>query len=139
MTDILVKAVHDKHYPDVTYEGHGTWWQLLGQLARYGLGMLLLLVVTLPILFVPGLNVLWFWWLGFLFFRYSMVLDVGSVILPKKLFEQEKVLVRGTPTVLLLIFYTASLLPLLSLFAPMLAVIALAHYFFMRLQRAEVS
>lgn len=134
MTESLVKTVHDLHYPHVAYSGHGSVWRILAQLALYGLGILLLLIVTLPILFVPGLNVVWFWWLGFLFFRYSMLLDVGSVILPESLYEQEKSLLNWTPTVVLLMFYILSVIPILSLLAPMLAVIALSHYFFMRLE-----
>lgn len=139
MTDALVKTVHDLHYPEVTYHGHGSMWRLLMQVAGYGLGILLLLVVTLPILFVPGLNVVWFWWLGFLFFRYSMLLDVGSVILPQERFEREKPFMNWAPTWILLVFYGLSMLPVLSLLAPMLAVIALSHYFFMRLKAEQAA
>lgn len=139
MSDALVRAVRDRHYPGLEYHGHGNMWRLIGQLALYGLGLLLLLIVTLPVMFIPGINVLWFWWLGFLFFRYSMVLDVGSIILPAELFEREKALTNWTPTLLLLIFYLLSVVPLMSLFAPMLAVIALAHYFFERLTEARAG
>ncbi len=139
MSDTLVRVVRDKHYPELEYQGHGSVWRTLGQLALYGGGLLLLLIVTLPVMFVPGLNALWFWWLGFLFFRYSMVLDVGSIILPETLFEREKALTNWTPTLLLLVFYVLSVVPLFSLFAPMLAVIALAHYFFERLTMVQAS
>ncbi len=139
MSDTLVRVVRDRHYPGLEYAGHGTVWKMLGRLSLYGLGLLLLLLITLPVMFVPGVNVLWFWWLGFLFFRYSMVLDVGSIILPEALFEREKGLANWTPTLLLMVFYLLSVVPLLSLFAPMLAVIALAHYFFERLTEAQAE
>jgi hypothetical protein len=139
MSDTLVRVVRDKHYPGLEYHGHGSIWQVIGRLVWYGLWLVLLLIITLPVMFIPGVNVLWFWWLGFLFFRYSMVLDVGSIILPQQLFEQEKSLTNWTPTVLLLIFYGLSVVPLLSLFVPMVAVIALSHYFFERLTEAQVA
>jgi len=139
MSDTLVRVVRDKHYPGLEYHGHGSVWRMLSQLALYGLVLLLLLIITLPVMFIPGINAVWFWWLGFLFFRYGMVLDVGSIILPQRLFEQEKPLTNWTPTLLLLIFYMLSLVPVLSLFAPMLAVIALAHYFFDRLTQAQAT
>ena len=137
MTESLVKVVHERHYAGLEYHGHGSMWGMIVKLALYGFGLLLLLIITLPILFVPLLNVVWFWWLGFLFFRYSMVLDVGSVILPEALFEREKPLTNWTPTLVLMVFYLLSMLPLMGLFAPMLAVIALAHYFFERLTAAQ--
>ncbi|MBD3754683.1 MAG: EI24 domain-containing protein [Gammaproteobacteria bacterium] len=130
MTDSLVKAVHDKHYPHTPYSGHGSIGGMLWKLTKFGLLMLLLFLVTIPMLFIPLVNIIWFWLLGFLFFRYSVVLDVGQVILPEALFNQVKGLGNGTSTLTLAGFFALSLLPILSLFAPVLAVIALAHYYF---------
>ncbi|MDG6773849.1 EI24 domain-containing protein [Thiomicrorhabdus sp. ZW0627] len=129
MTDSLVKAVHDKHYPHTHYEGHGTMSGMLWKLLKFGLLMLLLFLVTVPMLFIPLINILWFWLLGFLFFRYSVVLDVGQVILPEKIFNEVKSLGNWTSTLALAGFFALSLLPVLSLFAPVLAVIAMAHYY----------
>jgi hypothetical protein len=119
---------------------------MLWKLTKFGLLMLLLFLVTIPMLFIPLVNIVWFWLLGFLFFRYSVVLDVGQVILPEALFNQVKGLGNGTSTMALAGFFALSLLPILSLFAPVLAVIALAHYYFDMLSsqpqtgvRAEVN
>ncbi|KUJ71449.1 EI24 domain-containing protein [Thiomicrospira sp. WB1] len=133
MTDSLVKAVHDKHYPYTDYEGHGDFWGLTWKITRYALGMLLLLLVTLPLLFIPLINVLWFWLIGFLFFRYALVLDVGQVILPKSLFDAVKPVTHWPGTMPLAVWYLLSVLPVLSFFAPVLAVVTLAHYYFDRL------
>lgn len=130
MTDSLVKAVHDKHYPHTPYEGHGTIPGMLWKMTKFGLLMLLLFLVTIPMLFIPLVNIVWFWVLGFLFFRYTVVLDVGQVILPQSLFNEVKPLTNWTPTLALAGFFALSLLPVLSLFAPVFAVIALAHYCF---------
>ncbi|WP_028485808.1 EI24 domain-containing protein [Thiomicrorhabdus chilensis] len=130
MTDSLVKAVHDKHYPHTRYQGHGTISGMLWKMLKFGLLMLLLFLVTIPMLFIPLVNIVWFWLLGFLFFRYTVVLDVGQVILPESMFNEVKALSNWTPTLTLGGFFALSLLPVLSLFAPVLAVIALAHYYF---------
>jgi hypothetical protein len=92
--------------------------------------LLLLFLVTIPMLFIPLINVVWFGLLGFVFFRYALVLDVGQVILPKEQFIKLQPLTNWTPTLTLAGFFGLSLMPLFSLFAPVLAVIALAHYFF---------
>lgn len=139
LTEKLVAAVHDRHYPGLTYQGHGSTTRMIMRLLGYGAALLLLMILTLPVMLIPGINLIWFWLLGFLFFRYSMVLDVGMVILPESLFRQEKSITRWTPTLVLLVFYALSSIPLLNLFAPMLAVIALAHYFFERLTETQAA
>ncbi|SIN72512.1 Etoposide-induced protein 2.4 (EI24) [Sulfurivirga caldicuralii] len=139
MTDTLVKVVREKHYPGLVFRGDASLTWMLGRVLWYGLLLLLLLIVTLPILLVPVLNVVWFWWIGFLFFRYSMMLDAGSIILPKQLLMEEMPVTNWTPTLIMMVFYLLAALPLLSLFAPMLAVIALAHYFCERLTVHEAS
>jgi len=130
MTDSLVKAVHDKHYPHTDYQGHGTMSGMLWKMFKFGMLLLLLFLVTIPMLFIPLINVIWFWLLGFLFFRFSLVLDVGQVILPEAMFNEVKGLGNWTPTLTLGGFFMLSLLPILSLFAPVFAVIALSHHYF---------
>lgn len=130
MTDSLVKAVHDKHYPHTDYEGHGTMTGMIAKLLWYGFLLLLLFLVTIPMLFIPLVNVVWFWLLGFMFFRYSVVLDVGQVILPEKMFNEVKQMTNWTPTMAIAALFLLSTLPLVGLFVPVLAVIALAHYYF---------
>jgi len=130
MTDSLVKAVHDKHYPNTDYSGHGTMLGMIWKLLVYGFLLLLLFIVTIPMLFIPLVNIVWFWLLGFMFFRYSVVLDVGQVILPEKLFNEVKHMTNWTPTTAVGALFLLSTLPLVGLFIPVLAVIALSHYYF---------
>lgn len=133
MTDSLVKAVHDKHYPHTPYKGHGSFWGMNWKLIKFGLLMLLLLVLTLPLMLVPIVNVIWFWLIGLLFFHYAIVHDVGQVILPESLFVKLKPITNWAPTSALAIIYAASVFPVVSFFAPVLAVIALSHYYFEQL------
>ena len=137
MTDSLVKAVHDLHYPNLSYEGHGSTLGMVWEVIKFGLKMLLLMVVTLPILFIPLFNVIWFWLIGFLFFRFSVVSDVGQVILPEPLFQQIKPVTNWELTVPNAILYSLSIVPVLGLFIPVLAVIATAHYSFQKLQETS--
>ena len=130
MTDSLVKAVHDKHYPHTDYQGHGSFWGMTGKLLWFGFLLLLLFIVTIPMLFIPLVNIIWFWLLGFMFFRYAVVLDVGQVILPEKMFNDIKHMTNWTPTLTIGALFLLSTLPLVGLFIPVLAVIALSHYYF---------
>lgn len=139
MTDTLVRAVRDLHYPNLAYAGHGTIWQMLAKQLKFALGILVLFIATLPLLFVPLVNVVWFWLLGFLFFRFALVLDVGMVILPQHQFEQVRPLTNWRPTSALGVLFACSLFPLVSFFAPILGVIAMAHYQFEQLALSAIS
>jgi hypothetical protein len=130
MTDSLVKAVHDKHYPYTDYTGHGSTAGMIWQVVKFGLLMLLLLLLTLPLFFIPLVNIVWFWLLGFFFFRYSVVLDVGQVILPEAMFNRLRGLTNWEPTSALAILLLLSAFPIIGFFVPVLAVIALSHYYF---------
>ena len=138
MTDSLVKAVHDKHYPHTDYSGHGTILGMIWKLLVYGFLLLLLFIVTIPMLFIPLVNIVWFWLLGFMFFRYSIVLDVGQVILPEQMFNQVKPMTNWAPTNALAALFLLSTLPLIGLFVPVLAVIALSHHYFDHLSTMPV-
>ncbi len=133
MTDSIVKVIHDKHYPDTDYKGHGSMLGMLWKVIKFALLMLLLLIITLPLLFIPLINIVWFWLIGFLFFRYSVVLDVGQVILPEALFQKLKGVTNWEPSGVVAILFGLSVFPVISLFAPVLAVIALSHYYFEQL------
>lgn len=139
MTDSLVKAVHDLHYPHTDYQGHGSFSGMIWKMVLFGLGMLLLLLVTLPLLFIPLVNIVWFWLIGFLFFRYALVLDVGQVILPESLYRKLSPLSHWPATTALAILFSLSIFPLVSFFVPVLGVIALAHYYFDQLSLSPVS
>ena len=130
MTDSLVKVVHDKHYQHTDYQGHGSMTGLLWKMFKFGMLLLLLFLVTLPMLFIPLINIIWFWMLGFLFFRFAVVQDVGQVILPEAVFKEVRGLNNWTPTLTVGGIFMLSLLPFLSLFVPVFAVIALSHHYF---------
>lgn len=137
MTDTLVKAVHDKHYPHTDYEGHGSVSDMIWKTVKFGLLMLLIFLLTLPLLFIPFINIIWFWMLGFFFFRYFMVLDVGQVILPEPMFKKLRGLTNWEPSSALAILLLLSVFPIVGFFVPVLAVIALSHYYFDKLSLEE--
>lgn len=128
MTDSLVKAVRDIHYPNVEYQGHGSFLGLMMKMLGYGAFLLLLLLLGVPLLFIPLVNIVWLWFLGFLFFRYALLLDVGQVVLSDQEFQQVRSLSETTPTLGLMLIYSATILPLVSFFAPVIGVIFLAHW-----------
>ncbi len=139
MTDTLVKAIHDKHYPHTDYKGHGSLGDITWKTIKFGLLMLLVLILTLPLFFIPLINIVWFWLLGFFFFRYFLVLDVGQVILPEPLFKKLNGLTNWEPTSALAILLLLSIFPVVGFFVPVLAVIALSHYYFDQLSLEAVD
>lgn len=128
MTDSLIKAIRDIHYPEVDYQGHGSFLGLLFKMLGYGIFLLLLLLLTLPLLFVPLVNLVWLWLLGFLFFRYALVLDVGQVLMSEEEFQQLRSVWLPKPTLGLMLLYSITLFPFVSFFIPVLGVIYLAHW-----------
>jgi hypothetical protein len=130
MTDSLIKVVRDRHYPEQEYFGHGHFFGLIMQITGFGLLMLLVMLLGLPLFFIPVINLLWVWLLGFLFFRYALLLDVGQVILKEPDFREAKSWRHWVPTGGLMILYTLTLVPLVSFFAPVIGVIYLAHWMF---------
>ncbi|WP_114416554.1 EI24 domain-containing protein [Marinospirillum perlucidum] len=132
MTDSLIKAVRDQHYPDQEYSGHGHFLGLIAQIAGFGLLMLLVMLLGLPLFFIPLVNLVWVWTLGFIFFRYALLLDVGQVILSEPEYREAKSIRHWTPTLGMIILYSLTLFPLVSFFAPVLGVIFLAHWMFER-------
>lgn len=139
MTDSLIKAVQQKHYPHLVYDGHGTTLGMIWKLVKFGFLILLLLLLTIPILFIPLINILWFWLLGFWFFRYSLVLDVGQVILSEADFEKVKGFGYWPATAWLAALFLTSTLPIIGLFIPVIAVIGLAHLYFETLEKGFKS
>ncbi len=128
MTDSLIKAVRDIHYPNVEYQGHGSFFGLMMKMLGYGAFLVLLLLLGVPLLFIPLVNIVWLWFLGFLFFRYAIFLDVGQVVLSDQEFQQVSSLGQTTPTLGLMLIYSATILPLVSFFVPVIGVIFLAHW-----------
>lgn len=128
MTDSLIKAVRDIHYPNVEYQGHGSFFGLMIKMLGYGAFLVLLLLLGVPLLFIPLVNIVWLWFLGFLFFRYAIFLDVGQVVLSDQEFQQVSSLGQTTPTLGLMLIYSATILPLVSFFVPVIGVIFLAHW-----------
>ncbi|GLR64251.1 EI24 domain-containing protein [Marinospirillum insulare] len=128
MTDSLVKAVRDIHYPSVEYQGHGSFFGLIMKMLGYGVFLLLLLLLGVPLLFIPLVNIVWLWFLGFLFFRYAIFLDVGQVVLSDQEFQAVRSLWQSTPTLGLMLIYALTVFPFVSFFAPVIAVIFLAHW-----------
>ena len=128
MSGSLIKIIHQRHYPDIPYQGHGSTLSIAWEIIRFSGKMLLIAFLTLPILFIPLLNVIWFWLIGFLFFRFFILSDVGHIILSKPQYQQIKSLYYRP--IALPLLYTLSFLPFLGFWIPVIAVIATAHYCF---------
>ncbi len=139
MTDSLIKAIRDIHYPEVDYQGHGNFFGLLIKMLGYGVFLLLLLLFTIPLLFIPLINIVWLWLLGFMLFRYALVLDVGQVLMSEQEFQRLRSVWLPKPTLGLMLLYSATIFPFVSFFVPVIGVIYLAHWMLQIRQSQKLS
>jgi hypothetical protein len=129
-TPYIVKVIREKHYPNFVIQNENftigvTIWHFVKIFSIFAL----LFLITLPLLFIPGINFLALNIPFYYLFHNFLVLDVGSSIDSKEEFKtvtkKHKLLFRSTT----LSLYGFSLIPLVSMIFQVLFVIILAHQF----------
>jgi len=132
-TPYIIKIIRDKHYPEFLIKNEDftlgvTMWHYLKVFSIFAL----LFLVTLPLLFIPGINFLALNIPFYYLFHNFLILDVGSSIDSKdefkKVTSKNKLLFRSTTFSL----YGLSLIPFVSMMFQVLFVIILSHQFFTR-------
>ncbi len=138
-TPYIVKVIRDKHYPDFVIKNEDftlgvTMWHYVKVFSIF----FLLFLITMPLLFIPGIN---FFALNIPFyylFHNFLILDVGSSIDSKdefkKVIKKHKLLFRSTTFSL----YLVSLIPLVSIMFQVLFVIILSHQFFVKTKEIRI-
>jgi len=130
LTPGIVAVVHARHYPQCTYHGFGNIFHAISRMTALFLLYGLLFLLTLPLLFVPLINIVTLNLLLYGLFRQSMVFDVGSTICAPADYARLTGIGRRRLLALSAGLYGLSLIPLLNLAVPIYGVVVLSHYFF---------
>ena len=131
LTPVVVKIIRKRHYAHINLEGMKASQSLSMTLGVFGRFALLLLVM-IPFMFIPVLNIVAINLPFFYLFHRMLVLDVASTMMSKERFFAFKDSHRFS---LLLInggFFFLSLIPLVGLFLQLLFVTYLSHYMFQK-------
>jgi hypothetical protein len=127
LTPTILKEVQRRHYRDVRLEGHGNVLSLIWHSLKYVFITALLLLVLMPLYFIPVLNIIAINIPFYYLFHKFYMLDVTSESLSLEQYRQ-LMFYRGNATRLsTLILYLISLVPFAALITPVFNVIVLSH------------
>ncbi|MDR0666676.1 MAG: EI24 domain-containing protein [Campylobacteraceae bacterium] len=129
LTPIVVKTLHKKYYSQ--YELHPVNTpKTLAVTLFILLKFLLLLILTIPFMFIPIINTFVFGAVLFYLFYKLLVFDVASNIVGEKEIKELLGRLWPKPLIICFIFYFLALIPLIGLFLQLFFAIYLTHYFF---------
>ena len=132
-TPKIVKEIQKKHYPHIKLTNQNfTLANSIFMYLKIFFIFFTLLIITLPLSFIPGVNLAVLYIPFYYLFHNFLVLDVGSSIVSKeeffKIVKNNKALFRSTTLTL----YLISLIPLSGILLQVFFVIVLSHEFFIK-------
>ena len=132
-TPVIVKELHKRHYSHIPLTNQDfTLSNSIFMYLKVFFIFFTLLIVTSPLVFVPGINLAFLYIPFYYIFHNFMILDVGSSIVSKKEFfeivKKNRLLFRSTTLTL----YLISLIPFSGILLQVFFVIVIAHEFFMK-------
>ena len=137
-TPKIVKEIQKKHYPHIKLTNQNfTLSNSLFMYLKVFFIFFTLLLITMPLAFIPGINLAVLYIPFYYLFHNFLVLDVGSSIVSKDEFltivKSNKTLFRSTTLTL----YLISLIPFSGILLQVFYVIVIAHEFFMKKEKVE--
>ncbi len=130
MTPLIVGIVHRRHYPQQQLHGFGSITTVLWHFIKTLIVMLVLLLILMPLYFVPLLGLLVLHLPFYYFFHRLLNYDVASTICSKAEYEQ-LMRTRGSAVRLHTFWmYLATMIPFIALFAMLFFVLFLSHFYF---------
>ena len=132
-TPKIVKEIQKRHYPHIKLTNQNfTLSNSVFMYLKVFFIFFTLLLITLPLAFIPGINLAVLYIPFYYLFHNFLVLDVGSSILSKdeflKVVKTNKTLFRSTTLTL----YLISLIPFSGILLQVFYVIVITHEFFMK-------
>lgn len=134
LTPIIVKSVRTKHYQDIKQAPAHSFLVSLGNIGKIFAKFILLFLVTLPFLFIPVLNIVFFQLPFFYLFYQLMMYDMISV----GICEHSLAIIKESRLYLLILmglFFFVSLIPLFGLLLQVFFVIYLSHFILSKSQK----
>ena len=132
LTGPILSIVQQRHYPDVEILGYGSLGDILLVFLKSFLTMILLLLVLVPLYFIPLVNLIAINLPFYYFFHKLMLFDVASTLLSKDEHQQIYTAHANSFRFKTLLLYLISLVPFAILFATPFSVIYLGHHLFVK-------
>jgi len=140
MTPLILKELQRRHYPEIELEGFGTLLGSIGVLIKSIGVMVLLLILLMPLYFIPLVNLIAIHIPFFYLFHKLLSFDVGSTLCRKEEYLYLKSVRKNSLRTHSLLLYGISLIPFTALLGAVFFVIYLGHLYFseVRALRNEV-
>ncbi|MDR1615042.1 MAG: EI24 domain-containing protein [Campylobacteraceae bacterium] len=129
LTPTVVKTVHKRYYSEYKLQATGTLKTFSVTLLTL-LKFVLLLILAIPFMFIPILNIVAFNVPFFYLFYKLLTFDVISNIIDEKSAEELLKPVKFNILLLSFLFYMLALIPLVGLFLYLFFALYLTHYIF---------
>jgi len=131
-TPRVVKILRERHYPDIKLKSDFTVSDTIWLYTKIFLSFAGLLILCIPLLLLPGVNLLIFNIPFYYLFHNMLVIDVVSNINDKKEYEIIKKEARGYLYAATMGFYLLSLIPLAGMIGTIFFVITISHIVFLK-------
>ncbi|RUM63860.1 MAG: hypothetical protein DSZ04_03890 [Sulfurimonas sp.] len=135
LTPTILRELQLRHYSDVEMIGHSNITEALFLTVKWALIMFIMLILFLPLYFIPIVNIVAFNLPLYYFFHKIMTYDVGSTICTKEENMKIKFFHATTLHLKTLGLYLLSLIPLVVFFASVFYIIYLGHSYFLEVRK----
>jgi hypothetical protein len=130
LTPKVLAIIRDRHYEDVDIEGFDHIGSMILFFVKTFAVMVLLLILLMPLYFIPLINVVAFNLPFYYLFHKMLTYDVASTVCSKEEYRQIMYFRGSTIRFKTLMLYLASLVPFVALFGTIFFVVYLGHTFF---------
>ena len=135
LTHNILKEIQQRHYQDVEMIGYSNAVEGIFLTIKWVAVMLLLFIVSIPLYFIPLVNIIAFNFPLYYFFHKMMTYDISSNICTKEEAQKIKFFHGSTLRLKTLGLYLLSLIPFVIFFASVFYVIYLGHSYFIEVQK----
>lgn len=130
LTPAIMRELKARHYPEIEMEGHGNVMTTLFHSLKYVAIMFILLIVLIPLYFIPLVNIVAINFPFYYLFHKFYMLDVGTTALTKEQYKQMMYFQGNKVRMNTVILYVISMIPFAALITPVFNVIVLSHMVF---------
>lgn len=130
LTPWIAKAIHRRHYRHVARAGFGNSFTGLLYILTVFAIIGTLLVLSIPLLFIPFIGFVIFHFLMFLFFKKMIQRDAASQVLTRAEYGRIKSVNRGSLIGYAGLLYVIALLPIVGLLLQVFYASVFVHFFF---------
>lgn len=124
---IILNIIREKHYPNLVFNGYGNIFNSLLELFK-SIGLFfILLIVLIPLYFIPVLNIVAFNFPFYYLFHRLIIFDVSSTVSTYEDFKKVYFFANKNLRLKTLLFFIASLVPFFTIFITLFFMIYIGH------------